>query len=69
MDKLTIIRDELERRKGDLRRVSKATGLSYDTVLRIKNGECDPGFSKIAILADHLGVRLFCTQQDEDRAA
>ena len=69
MDKLIIIRDELERRKGDLRRISVDTGLSYDTVLRIKNGECDPGFSKIALLADYLKVPLFCPMQGQDEAA
>jgi transcriptional regulator with XRE-family HTH domain len=69
MDKLTIIRDELERRKGDLRRISAETGLSYDTVLRIKNGECDPGFSKIATLADYLRVPLFCAHGQDQGAA
>jgi hypothetical protein len=65
MDKLRIIRDELERRKGDIRRISNETGLSYDTVLRIKNNEGDPGFSKIVVLANHLGVPLFCTEEDK----
>jgi transcriptional regulator with XRE-family HTH domain len=44
----------LEARKGDLLSVAKATGLSYDTVLRIKNGEGDPGYSKVATLAAYL---------------
>jgi hypothetical protein len=66
MDKLSIIREELEKRKGDIRRISSDTGLSYDTVLRIKNNEGDPGFSKIAVLADYLGVPLFC---DKDQHA
>lgn len=65
MDKLRIVRDELERRKGEIRRIALDTGLSYDTVLRIKNNEGDPGFSKIAILADYLGVRLFCIDESE----
>ena len=67
MDKLSIIRNELERRKGDIRRISRATGLSYDTVLRIKNGEGEPGFNKVEKLAAHLGVKLFC-DQDKDAA-
>jgi transcriptional regulator with XRE-family HTH domain len=65
MDKLRIIRDELERRKGDIRRISSETGLSYDTVLRIKNGEGDPGFSKVAKLADYLGLETICKEQDK----
>jgi transcriptional regulator with XRE-family HTH domain len=64
MDKLNIIRAELERRKGDIRRISEQTGLSYDTVLRIKNGEGDPGFTKVAILAEHLGVKFFCNENE-----
>jgi len=67
MDKLRIIRDELERRKGDIRRISTESGLSYDTVLRIKNGEGEPGFKKVEKLAAYLGVNLFC-DQDQDAA-
>lgn len=44
----------LEARKGDLPAVAKATGVAYDTVLRIKNGEGDPGYSKVRKLADYL---------------
>lgn len=68
MDKLNIIRAELERRKGDIRRISEETGLSYDTVLRIKNGEGDPGFTKVAILAEHLGVKFFCNESEPREA-
>lgn len=42
---------ELERRKGDLRAIAAESGVAYDTVLRIKNGEGDPGYSKVARLA------------------
>lgn len=42
---------ELERRKGDLREIAADAGVAYDTVLRIKNGEGDPGYSKVARLA------------------
>jgi hypothetical protein len=44
----------LEARKGDLQSVAKATGVPYDTVLRIKNRENDPGYSKVAVLAAFL---------------
>ena len=65
MDKLHIIRDELERRKGDIRRISAEAGLSYDTVLRIKNGEGEPGFHKVEKLASVLGIKLFCPQEKD----
>lgn len=38
---------------GDLNRVARDTGIPYDTVLRIKNGEGDPGYSKVQRLADY----------------
>jgi len=38
---------------GDLPKVSRATGIPYDTVLRIKNGEGDPGYSKVQRLAEY----------------
>lgn len=63
--KLEILRNELERRKGDIRRISEAVGMSYDTVLRIKNGEGDPAFGKVEKLAGYLGVRLFCAQKNK----
>lgn len=49
-DLLEAVIAELERRKGDLPAVAKASGLSYDTVLRIKNRENDPGYSKVQAL-------------------
>lgn len=58
MDKLHIIRQELDRRKGELRHIAGATGISYDTILRIKNGEGDPGFSKVAVVAEYLGIAV-----------
>lgn len=69
MDKLRIIRDELERRKGDIRRISTESGISYDTVLRIKNGEGEPGFKKVEKLAEYLGIKLFCNQDQDQNAA
>jgi hypothetical protein len=53
-DLLESVVAELERRKGDLLKVARATGLSYDTVLRIKNRENDPGYSKVVTLHAYL---------------
>lgn len=46
--------DELGRRAGSLRRVAEESGVAYDTVLRIKNCEGDPGYSKVRTLHDYL---------------
>lgn len=48
------VRGELFARKGQLRRISKDTGLSYDTIQRIRDKECDPGISKVEVLYEHL---------------
>lgn len=53
-DLLNRVVAELEVRKGDLPKVARESGLSYDTVLRIKNRENDPGYSKVRTLADYL---------------
>lgn len=53
-DPLSQVVAELERRVGDLPRVAKDCGLSYDTVLRIKNRENDPGYSKVQRLHQYL---------------
>ena len=55
MDKLQLIRNELEERKGELRKISRKTGLSYDTIMRIKRGDTEPGFYKVEALADYFG--------------
>ena len=52
-DLLSFVRVELEQSRGDLNRIAKATGVAYDTVLRIKNGEGDPGYSKVQNLAEY----------------
>ncbi len=51
-DLLNDVIAELERREGALRAVAKDSGIPYDTVLRIKNRENDPGYSKVRALAD-----------------
>ncbi len=53
-DPLAQVVAELERRVGELPRVAKDCGLSYDTVLRIKNRENDPGYSKVKALHSYL---------------
>lgn len=53
-DLLERVVSELERRTGDLPRVARESGLPYDTVLRIKNRENDPGYSKVSALARYL---------------
>lgn len=58
MDILQQVRTALETNKGRLRDVATETGLSYDTVLRIKNGEGDPGFSKVEVLHRYFSKRV-----------
>lgn len=55
-DTLTLVKTELRKRSGELRQIASNAGLSYDTVLRIKNGEGDPGYSKVRALAEFLGL-------------
>lgn len=54
IDPLSQVVAELERRVGDLPKVAKECGLTYDTVLRIKNRENDPGYSKVQALHRYL---------------
>lgn len=53
-DLLEAVIAALEARTGSLRAVAQESGLSYDTVLRIKARESDPGYSKVRRLADVL---------------
>lgn len=55
-DLLSGVRAALEKRVGELRSIAQESGVAYDTVLRIKNKEGDPGFSKVQTLAEFLGV-------------
>ncbi len=55
-DLLNSVVSELERRVGELRRIASDAGIPYDTVLRIKNREGDPGYSKVRRLAEHFGL-------------
>lgn len=45
---------ELEKREGQLASIAREVGMAYDTVLRIKRRENDPGYSKVAALHRHL---------------
>jgi hypothetical protein len=49
-DLLEEVVRELERREGQLRSIAAEAGMPYDTVLRIKRGDNDPGYSKVAAL-------------------
>lgn len=53
IDLLNSVRTSLSRDVGQLRIVAQATGIPYDTILRIKNGEGDPGYSKVQALFDY----------------
>jgi|688.fasta_scaffold409247_2 transcriptional regulator with XRE-family HTH domain len=55
-DLLEAVIESLQARTGSLRAVAEEAGLSYDTVLRIKARESDPGYSKVRRLADVLRV-------------
>lgn len=55
-DLLEAVIAALEARTGSLRSVAQEAGLSYDTVLRIKARESDPGYSKVRRLAEVLLV-------------
>jgi len=54
MDLLDFVRSKLKTSKGQLRNIATQSGVSYDTVLRVRNGKVDPGYSKVRALADHL---------------
>ena len=45
---------ELDARTGELRKVANETGIPYDTILRVKNRENDPAFSRVAALYSYL---------------
>lgn len=55
-DLLSKVVATLNARKGTLREVARAADMSYDTVLRIKNGNNDPSYGKVRRLADVLRI-------------
>jgi transcriptional regulator with XRE-family HTH domain len=57
MDELALLERvvaELKRREWQMRKVADESGIAYDTVLRIKNGEGDPSYGKVERLARYL---------------
>jgi transcriptional regulator with XRE-family HTH domain len=57
MDDLALLEKvvaELKRREWQMRKVAAGSGIPYDTVLRIKNGEGDPSYGKVERLARYL---------------
>jgi hypothetical protein len=54
VDLLDAVVWELNRRQGELVSIAKESGIPYDTVLRIKRRENDPGYSKVAALHRYL---------------
>jgi len=55
-DHLTQVREALRADEGKLRHVANKCGLSYDTILRIKNEEGDPGYSKVNVLVAYYRI-------------
>jgi hypothetical protein len=53
-DLLAEVVEELGKRQGDLPKVARESGIPYDTVLRIKNKQNDPGYSKVLALHQYL---------------
>lgn len=53
-DLLAEVVQELNQRQGSIATIARETGISYDTVLRIKRQENDPGYSLVAALHRHL---------------
>jgi hypothetical protein len=53
-DMLERVIAELQRREGQMRRVAADSGIAYDTVLRIKNREGEPAYSRVKTLHDYL---------------
>lgn len=50
-DLLEAVISALHTRRGELLKVAMQAGMSYDTVLRIRSRENDPGYSKVKRLA------------------
>ena len=49
---LSRVRSKLQKLRGSgLDEVASATGISYDTLLRIRDGKTDPAYSKVESLS------------------
>ena len=54
---LEQVRAKLRDKRGaELLSIAALLGLSYDTLLRIRDGKTDPAFGKVQALAEHLKV-------------
>jgi transcriptional regulator with XRE-family HTH domain len=62
-DILARVVAELQARQGSLTKVADESGIAYDTVLRIKNGEGDPSYGKVWRLAQYLKVTPGAVEQ------
>lgn len=54
IDLLEQVVQELTRRQGDLAAIARGADMPYDTVLRIKRRENDPGYSRVQKLHRYL---------------
>lgn len=54
IDLLEQVVQELARRQGDLAAIARDLDMPYDTVLRIKRRENDPGYSRVRKLHGYL---------------
>jgi len=52
-DMLKLVQERLKDPNTVTKKVATDTGMNYDTVLRIRNGEVDPGYSKVKALYDY----------------
>lgn len=68
-DLLKLVRQRLINDVGRLRLVAEETGIPYDTILRIKNEEGDPGYSKVQAIADYYAKVGASDTATEKRAA
>lgn len=50
-----------------MREIARESGVSYDTLLRIRDGETDPGYSKVAAL--HRAMFATCPDCKKSREA
>lgn len=63
MDDLKFVRQQLAKSDGQMVEIAKLMGFSYDTILRIKSGEGDPGYSKVRRLAIYFRKKLMSGKQ------
>lgn len=55
----------LNKRNWTLKKLSKESGIKYDTLARYKAGRIDPSFNKVCKIADALGISLDELRGDE----